>query len=220
MMMLQVIPFGRTAFLTGCISGFDKDRFRWPSFKACWANLVGASMFATLSYRPMVGTKPVAKWLLQWKTKCALREGLAGFVNVGWIPPVSRENPERRDPTTQEEAVAKDLCLITTGSHLGLPNKYLRGHTSQCQTSRHPLIWQNDYIVLGYLSCIPDIFGLFCLAWFFCSQHKSFLVLKHPEPRVGHMSPSQPKHSHPWLWWWYFLDPFGQQLDGLPAQFD
>ena len=60
--MSKVILFWRTALLTRDISVFRrKDRLCWLSFKACWVNLVRASMSAITSSGPMAKAKMVAK---------------------------------------------------------------------------------------------------------------------------------------------------------------
>lgn len=75
---------------------------------------------------------------------CLRRGRLPTVVTMGPVLPVPRENPAYSSPTTQVEAMAKDLCHKTTGLHLGLPDKHLHGMTSQCQASRLPLHERTD----------------------------------------------------------------------------
>lgn len=53
--MSKAMQFWKTAFLIRDISVFSKDRFCQLSSKACWVNLVKASIYATMSSRPMEG---------------------------------------------------------------------------------------------------------------------------------------------------------------------
>lgn len=69
---------------------------------------------------------------------CLRRGRLSTVVIMGQALPVPTENPGYSSPTTQIEAMGKDLCHKTTGPHLGLPSNYLDGMTSQYRTSHSP----------------------------------------------------------------------------------
>ena len=103
------------------------------------------------SSRSLEGTKTAAKWLYQWKTEYAhltLQRGrLPIFTTMGQILPCAHQKPRLQWPNQPGGSHGQRFVHTTTGSHSGLPNKYLGNSTNQSQTSHYPLKWWNDYTV-------------------------------------------------------------------------
>lgn len=94
-------------------------------------------------------------------------EGVWELLLLGRFSPAPREIPGCSGSTIQVEATAKDRYYPNIGSHSGLPNKYLGGVTSQCQTSHHPLKYNR--MATGfqcYPSHISGIIGLVLFSHF------------------------------------------------------
>lgn len=79
----------------------------------------------------------------------ALRRGkLTIFVTKGWVLPCAQGKPGMHWPNNHPGGNHdQNFCHTSSGSPLGLPNKYLARACSLYQYSCYTLVWQNDYIV-------------------------------------------------------------------------